>query len=86
MLCYSDYYLVILYFSVYSMWVLYFITIIWAGCPAHIGMEIVPNGITLLQDGQGRSTGDAYVQFASQSIAERAQAKHKEKIGHRWGA
>ncbi|ELT99751.1 hypothetical protein CAPTEDRAFT_226859 [Capitella teleta] len=48
------------------------------------GLEIVPNGITLMQDGQGRSTGDAFVQFASQDIAERAQQKHKEKIGHRY--
>ena len=50
------------------------------------GLEIVPNGITLLQDGMGRTTGDAYVQFASQEIAERAQSKHKERIGHRWGS
>ena len=53
----------------------------WVGC---VGMEIVPNGITLIHDGQGRTTGDAYVQFASQDIAEKAQQKHKEKIGHRW--
>lgn len=50
------------------------------------GLEIVPNGITLLQDQQGQTTGDAYVQFASQELAERAQSKHKEKIGHRWEA
>ena len=49
------------------------------------GLEIVPNGITLLQDGMGRTTGDAYVQFSTQEIAERAQSKHKERIGHRWG-
>ena len=47
-------------------------------------MEIVPNGITLLQDQQGRTTGDAYVQFANRAIAEKSLGKHKEKIGHRW--
>ena len=55
----------------------------WAG---HVGLEIVPNGITLITDHQGRTTGDAYVQFASPDIAERAMSKHKEKIGHRWEA
>lgn len=49
-----------------------------------IGLEIIPNGITLLQDPQGRTTGDAFVQFASPEIAERALSKHKERIGHRW--
>lgn len=53
----------------------------WAG---PIGLEIVPNGIMLPEDRQGRSTGEAYVQFASQEIAERALSKHKERIGHRW--
>jgi len=45
----------------------------------------VPNGITLPVDFQGRSTGEAFVQFASQEIAEKALKKHKERIGHRWG-
>ncbi|KAM9313385.1 heterogeneous nuclear ribonucleoprotein H2-like [Gastrophryne carolinensis] len=48
------------------------------------GLEIVPNGITLPVDFQGRSTGEAFVQFASQEIAERALKKHKERIGHRY--
>ncbi|XP_041362395.1 heterogeneous nuclear ribonucleoprotein H3-like isoform X2 [Gigantopelta aegis] len=48
------------------------------------GLEIVPNGIMLPEDRQGRSTGEAYVQFATQEIAERALGKHKERIGHRY--
>ncbi|KAM4748537.1 heterogeneous nuclear ribonucleoprotein H-like isoform 2-T2 [Rhinophrynus dorsalis] len=48
------------------------------------GLEIVPNGITLPVDFQGRSTGEAFVQFTSQEIAEKALKKHKERIGHRY--
>jgi len=48
------------------------------------GLEIVPNGITLPVDFQGRSTGEAFVQFASQDIAEKALKKHKDRIGHRY--
>ncbi|XP_062909474.1 heterogeneous nuclear ribonucleoprotein H1, like [Mobula hypostoma] len=48
------------------------------------GLEIVPNGITLPMDYQGRSTGEAFVQFATQDIAEKALKKHKERIGHRY--
>ena len=54
-------------------------------CPWVKGLEIVPNGITLPMDYQGRSTGEAFVQFASKEIAEKALGKHKERIGHRWG-
>uniref|UniRef100_A0A2I3HI35 RRM domain-containing protein n=1 Tax=Nomascus leucogenys TaxID=61853 RepID=A0A2I3HI35_NOMLE len=45
-------------------------------------LEIVPNGITLMVDFQGRSTGEAFVQYASQEIAENALEKHKERIRH----
>ncbi|VDI25667.1 heterogeneous nuclear ribonucleoprotein F/H [Mytilus galloprovincialis] len=48
------------------------------------GLEIVPNGIMLPEDRQGRSTGDAYVQFASPDLCEKALLKHKERIGHRY--
>lgn len=44
----------------------------------------MPNGITLPTDYSGRSTGEAYIQFATSALAERALEKHKEKIGHRW--
>lgn len=48
------------------------------------GMEIVPNGISLLTDYSGRSSGEAYVQFANREVAERALQKHRDKIGHRY--
>lgn len=48
------------------------------------GYEIVPNGITMITDMHGRTSGDAYVQFSSQSVADRAlEDKHKKRIGHR---
>jgi len=47
------------------------------------GLEIVPYGITLPMDSQGRSSGEAYVEFASQECVDAALAKHKDKIGHR---
>lgn len=47
-------------------------------------MEIVPNGIALPTDYQGRHTGEAYVQFVNKEVAEKALEKHKEKIAHRW--
>ena len=54
-----------------------------------LGMEITNNGILLTTDYQGRSSGEAYVQFASKEHAERALEKNKESIGHRlvwWAA
>ncbi|CAG0887832.1 unnamed protein product [Darwinula stevensoni] len=48
------------------------------------GLEIVPNGINLVADYTGRATGEAYVQFANDDIAEKALKKHKECIGPRY--
>ncbi|KAK2101500.1 hypothetical protein P7K49_019166 [Saguinus oedipus] len=48
------------------------------------GLEIVPNRITLPVDPEGKITGEAFVQFASQELAEKALGKHKEEIGHRY--
>jgi len=48
------------------------------------GLEIVPNGIMLPADDQGRNSGEAFVQFASPEIAERSFGKDKELIGHRY--
>ncbi|XP_074647815.1 heterogeneous nuclear ribonucleoprotein H-like isoform X2 [Tubulanus polymorphus] len=49
-----------------------------------MGLEIVPNGISFIQDQRGRITGEAYVQFVSPEIAEKSHEKHKQKIGHRY--
>ncbi|OWK01709.1 hypothetical protein Celaphus_00017833 [Cervus elaphus hippelaphus] len=48
------------------------------------GLEIVPDGLTLPVDFQGRSIGEAFMCFASQEIAEKALKKLKERIGHRY--
>ena len=47
-------------------------------------LEMMPNGITLPVDPEGKTTGEAFVQFASQELAEKALGKHKERIGHRY--
>ena len=47
------------------------------------GLEIMPSGITLPVDPGGKTTGEAFVQFASQELAEKALGKQKERIGHR---
>jgi len=47
------------------------------------GMEVTNNGILMTSDYQGRSSGEAYVQFASKGDAEKALEKNKQSIGHR---
>nr|CDS28717.2 heterogeneous nuclear ribonucleoprotein [Hymenolepis microstoma] len=47
-------------------------------------LTIAPDGIGLLVDHLGRCTGEAYVQFTSAEMLERAKEKHLEKIGRRY--
>jgi len=47
------------------------------------GMEITNNGILMTTDYQGRSSGEAYVQFSSKGDADKALEKNKQSIGHR---
>ena len=42
-------------------------------------LEMMPNGITLPVDPEGKTTGEAFVQFASEEI-EKALGKHKKRI------
>lgn len=48
------------------------------------GLDLAMDGIVLPTDHSGRSTGEAYIQFASRDYADKAMSKHKDKIGHRW--
>uniref|UniRef100_A0A8C5KWB8 Heterogeneous nuclear ribonucleoprotein F-like n=1 Tax=Jaculus jaculus TaxID=51337 RepID=A0A8C5KWB8_JACJA len=48
------------------------------------GLEIVPNGITLPVDPKGKITGEPFIQFASQELAEKALGKHRERIECRY--
>lgn len=48
------------------------------------GLKITKDDITLPQDHDGKSTGEAYVQFSSKEDAQKALERHKQEIGHRW--
>jgi heterogeneous nuclear ribonucleoprotein F/H len=47
-----------------------------------VGLETVPNRISLLTDYTGRSTGEAYIQFVNKEVAEKALQKHKDRNWH----
>ena len=46
-------------------------------------MDITNNGVLLTTDYQGRSSGEAFVQFTTKEFVEKALEKNKECIGHR---
>lgn len=48
------------------------------------GLEIIPYGISITMNQEGRPSGDAYVEFASGEEAEKALLKHKENMGNRY--
>ncbi|KPP56254.1 G-rich sequence factor 1-like, partial [Scleropages formosus] len=45
------------------------------------GLDIAEDGVTLVFDRKGRSTGIAYVEFTSQEMAAQALEKHRETMG-----
>lgn len=49
------------------------------------GLEIRngTNGIYIVNDGRGRPTGEAFVQFSNSEDTDLAMKKNREKIGHR---
>ena len=50
------------------------------------GLDITRDGIIVVKDYTGKSSGDAFVKFASREGSEKALAKHKDRIGHRYGS
>ncbi|XP_040569208.1 heterogeneous nuclear ribonucleoprotein H isoform X1 [Lepeophtheirus salmonis] len=48
------------------------------------GLDIVNDGILLTSDCQGRSSGEAFVQFSNGANVDRALKKNKQSIGHRY--
>ncbi|XP_062873606.1 G-rich sequence factor 1 [Trichomycterus rosablanca] len=48
------------------------------------GLDVVKDGVTLVTDRLGRSSGDAFVQFASREMAGEALKKDREVIGNRY--
>ncbi|XP_078141408.1 G-rich sequence factor 1 isoform X2 [Centroberyx gerrardi] len=48
------------------------------------GLEIVEDGVTIVLDHRGRNSGEAYVQFSSQEVADEALQKDREVIGNRY--
>lgn len=48
------------------------------------GMQIVPDGIFLCTHGDGRPTGEAFVEFINEDTASRAMQLHREPMGSRY--
>lgn len=46
-------------------------------------MDIVEDGVTIVLNKKGRNSGDAFVQFATKEMAEKALKRDREVIGNR---
>jgi heterogeneous nuclear ribonucleoprotein F/H len=48
------------------------------------GLQIAANGITLTSDMEGRSSGEAFVEFTSAEEADKALGRHRQAMAHRY--
>lgn len=48
------------------------------------GLKIVEDGVTVVLNRRGRNSGDAFVQFATKEMAEKALERNKEVMGNRY--
>ncbi|XP_059192616.1 G-rich sequence factor 1-like [Centropristis striata] len=48
------------------------------------GLDIMENGITIVLDGKGRNSGEAFVQFSSQQVADEAQLRDRQFMDTRY--
>lgn len=48
------------------------------------GLEIVEDGVTIILNRRGRSSGEAFVEFATKAMAETALKKDREVLGNRY--
>ena len=63
-----------------GFWVILLNFVVWV---VWAGLEIKMNGIQLMIDSGGRSSGEAYVQFVTRDHTEKALGRDKQTIGHR---
>ena len=51
--------------------------------PSLPGLDIVEDGVTIVRDLKGRNSGEAFVRFASQDMADEALQRDRGHIGNR---
>lgn len=47
------------------------------------GLQIVEDGVTIISNKKGRNSGDAFVQFATKEMADKALERDREVMGNR---
>lgn len=55
----------------------------WVG--RETGLTVSAEGVTILTDHTGRSSGEAFVSFADRAEADSALERDRQEIGHRLG-
>lgn len=48
------------------------------------GLDVVEDGVTIILNRRGKSSGDAFVEFATKAMAEKALKKDREILGNRY--